>query len=100
MTGGEKGIKMARYDLVPAEGLDQIAKVFGWGASKYADRNWEKGYPWGWSFGAMMRHAWAFWRGEENDPESGLPHMAHAAWHALVLLTFKSRGIGTDDRKQ
>lgn len=98
-TGGQKGLKPARYDLIPPEALDLLARLYGWGASKYADRNWEKGYPWGWSFAAMMRHAWAWARREDTDPESGLPHMAHCAWHCFVLMTFSVRGIGTDDRR-
>ena len=35
-----------------------------------------------------MRHLHAFWTGEETDSESGLPHLAHAAWHCMVLFTF------------
>lgn len=45
-----------------------------------------------------MPHAWAFWAGENNDPESGLPHMAHAAWNALALVEYLLRTIGKDDR--
>ena len=46
-----------------------------------------------------MRHLWAFWRGEEIDPESGHPHLAHAAFHVFGLLAFTERKIGVDDRK-
>ena len=99
LTGGQKGQKPQAYDLIPPDALDALASVYGWGAGKYADRNWERGYRWGLSFAALMRHAWAFWQGEELDQESGLPHMAHAAWHCFVLLSFAARGIGTDSRK-
>lgn len=98
-TGGQKGVKLARYDLLPPDALEAVARVYGYGASKYDDGNWLRGYPWGWSFGALMRHLWAFWRGEETDPESGHPHLAHAAFHVLALLTFSARGLGTDDRR-
>ena len=97
-TGGQKDVKAEAYDLIPPDALAAVARVFGCGAAKYTARNWERGYPWGWAFAALMRHAWAFWRGEDIDPDSGQPHMAHAAWHCLVLLSFRSRGIGTDDR--
>jgi hypothetical protein len=33
-----------------------------------------------------MRHLLAQAAGEINDPESGLPHAAHAAWNALAVL--------------
>jgi hypothetical protein len=97
-TGAQKGIKLERFDLMPPDALEEIARVYGWGASKYADRNWEKGYNWGWSFAACMRHLWAYWRGEDLDSESGLNHLAHAGWHILTLLTYVIRKIGTDDR--
>lgn len=98
VTGGRKGTKLARFDLIPAEALEALAEVYGSGAKKYDDRNWEKGYRYGLSFAAMMRHAWAWWRGEDNDPESGHSHMAHVMWHAATLFTFRRRGSGTDDR--
>lgn len=97
-TGGRKGTKLARFDLVPVEAMVELAGVYGRGAEKYEDRNWERGYRFGLSFAAMMRHAWAWWGGEDNDPESGQSHMAHVAWHAFTLMTFRRRGIGTDDR--
>ena len=97
-TGGEKGRKPARFDLLPAKPLWEIAEVFGYGASKYEDRNWERGYDWSLSFGAMMRHAWAFWGGEDVDPESGKPHMAHVGFHCLALLEFMEKHREMDDR--
>jgi hypothetical protein len=98
VSGGEKGSKPERFDLIPVEALEAIARVYGIGSAKYADRNWERGYRYGLSFAAMMRHAWAWWRGEDRDRESGESHMAHVAWHALALMTFRSRRIGSDDR--
>ena len=89
----------ARYDLLPPDALDAITQVFTYGAAKYADRNWEGGMAWGRLFAAMMRHCWAFWRGEDVDPESGLPHLAHAGACVLMLLAYMQRGIGHDNRK-
>ena len=97
-TGGRKAVKRERFDLIPVWALEEIARVFGWGALKYDDDNWRRGYSWRLSFGAMMRHAWAFWRGEDLDQESGLHHLAHAAWHCMVLMTYWKRGLGKDDR--
>lgn len=89
-----------RYDLIPPDALDALARVYTAGAEKYGDRNWEQGLAWGRIFGAIMRHSWAFWRGEDCDKESGLPHMAHVAWGAFTLLTFFLRGTGKDDRNK
>jgi hypothetical protein len=87
-TGGEKGVKSARFDLIASPFLWHLAEVCGFGAEKYDDDNWRKGYDWGLSYGAMQRHLNAFWMGEKLDPESGLPHLAHAAWHCMVLMVF------------
>ena len=87
-TGGQKGQKDARFDLIPTEPLRYLALVYGMGAKKYADDNWRKGYDWKLSYGAMQRHLNAFWGGEDMDPESGLPHLGHAMWHCATLLWF------------
>jgi len=97
-TGGSKGVKLARFDLIPAKPLFLLAKLFGIGAKKYELRNWERGYEWSKSFGALMRHAWAFWAGETDDPESGLPHMVHVAWHALAMTEWLETHPEFDDR--
>jgi hypothetical protein len=97
-TGGQKGKKLARYDLLPAGALRQVAELYGRGAEKYDDNNWRKGYDWSLSFAALNRHLWQFWEGEEYDSETGCAHMASVAFHALALLTFMDEQRGYDDR--
>ena len=97
-TGAEKGSKLARYDLIPAGPLKQLAEHFGQGAKKYRDRNWEAGYDWSLSFAAMMRHAWAFWGGEDIDEETGTPHIIAAAWHAFALAEYMKTHKEFDNR--
>ena len=74
------------------------APVRGLYGSKYARYNFLRGYDWSLSFDALCRHLLAFWAGEDIDPESGLPHMAHAGWHCLTLLAFMQRHPELDDR--
>lgn len=63
------------------------------------DRNWEQGISYCRIFAALMRHCWAYFRGEENDPDDGLHHMAHAAWNCMTLLAYSMRGMESfDDR--
>lgn len=88
------------YDLVPAAALEELVKVYTFGAKKYARRNWEKGFPWCRVFAAIMRHAWSWMRGQDKDPESGLHHMAHAAFGCLALVEFSYTKAGKDDRKE
>lgn len=88
-----------RYDLLAPEFLDGVALVLAFGAKKYADRNWEKGMEWGRCFGALMRHMWAWWGGEEKDAETGYSHLWHAGCCLMFLSAYERRRTGTDDRK-
>lgn len=97
-TGGEKGTKPERFDLIPIGALAQVARLYGRGAEKYAAHNWRRGYEWSKSYAAMQRHATQFWNGEDTDPEMQLPHLASVAFHALALLTFMEEQPGFDDR--
>ena len=97
-TGGEKGTKDERFDLLPAEALAKVARHYGVGAQKYAAHNWRRGYEWSKSYAALQRHANAFWGGEDVDEETGSPHMAAVAFHALALLTFMDEQVNFDDR--
>jgi hypothetical protein len=40
-------------------------------------------------FDAAQRHLWAWWEGEARDPESGLPHLAHAVACLLFVLALE-----------
>jgi len=97
-TGGEKGSKLQRFDLVPPEASWALAEVYGAGTKKYADRNWEKGYAWGLSIAALERHLNLWKRGESIDAETGCYHLMQVCWHAFALFIFELRGLGTDDR--
>jgi len=97
-TGGQKGTKPQRYDLIPAAPLRTLAELYGRGAEKYEPRNWERGYEWSKSFAALNRHLWQFWSGQDVDDETGLPHLASVAWHAFALLEFMDRHPDFDDR--
>jgi|TARA_R100001198_G_scaffold96274_2_gene85312 hypothetical protein len=87
-----------RYDLLPPELLEETAKVLTFGAQKYSAHNWAQGASWSRYFSAMMRHMWAWWRGEDNDPETGFSHLAHAACCLSFLIAYQRRGLGEDDR--
>ena len=97
-TGGEKGVKPARFDLLPVGPLTTVAKLYGKGAEKYEDHNWRRGYEWSKSYAALMRHATQFWGGEDVDPDTGLPHMASVVFHALALIEYTEHHPDFDDR--
>ena len=97
-TGIKHDFGKARLDLLPFEAITEIAKVLEFGATKYSAHNWRGGFVWSRTFSALLRHLWAFWRGEDKDPETGLSHLAHAGCNILFLLTFFLEKTGTDDR--
>ncbi len=91
-------MKSEMLGFVDPNALLDVARVAGFGAGKYAKFNFTKGYDWSLSYNALLRHIMAFLAGEDLDDESHLPHLAHAAWHCLALLTFWRFKRGTDDR--
>lgn len=77
----------APWDLMPFAALAEVVKVLEFGAKKYAPDNWRK-VPEAHKryLAACFRHLCARGLGEKLDPESGLPHLAHAACCVLFLL--------------
>ena len=86
-TGGRKfdGGKL-QYGLIPPLALEETVKVLTFGAQKYEPDNWKlvpdskRRY-----FDALQRHLWAWKQGEQNDPETGLSHLAHAMCCLMFL---------------
>jgi hypothetical protein len=74
-----------RYDLIPPEALEALADILTYGAQKYSPGGWKEvpdakdRY-----YAALMRHLQSWRMGEQDDPESGRPHLHHA----LACITF------------
>ncbi len=90
--------KKVRMDLLPPDVLFGWANILTFGATKYDDRNWEKGMEWGRVYGALQRHLNIWWAGEELDAETGESHLDHAMCCLSFLSAYQKRKIGTDDR--
>jgi hypothetical protein len=86
------------FSLLPLCTLEDEVKVWMYGKQKYAAWNWAKGMPWSVPLACLMRHMAAWQRGEENDPESGLPHLAHAMCNLRMLTLYASTYPEGDDR--
>lgn len=73
-----------------AKALEAVGDVGTYGARKYVPHGWrdvkeaDRRY-----MDAMIRHMLKYLQGEQDDPESGLPHLAHMAWNALCVLELK-----------
>ena len=85
-------------NLLSTEAMNQTAAVLKFGAIKYAEHNWRKGFAWSRPLAAAMRHITAFNDGEDTDPESGLSHLAHAMCCIMFLLEFQKTHPELDDR--
>ena len=87
-----------RYDLVPPEIEEALAKVFTVGAIKYKPRNCETGFEFGRLYAAARRHMAEWAKGYDLDTDSGMHHLCAASWSLLMIYLCQVRGIGTDDR--
>ena len=86
-----------RVDLVPPRTIIEVAKVFGYGASKYGPRNWERGIAQSRLYGSTLRHLFAWCGGEDIDQESAHLHLAHAAANIMMMIDLSLDGR-CDDR--
>lgn len=89
--------------LLDRYALIQVANVLGHGAAKYEEEpgtgvNWRKGYRYTRLISAALRHIHAYNDGEDNDPSSGLPHIAHAMSQLMFLLNMANEHPEMDDR--
>lgn len=87
-------------ELISPLALDELAKVLGFGAKKYEPYNWAKGIRYTRVLGAILRHVFAYLRGESKDPESGLSHIAHAMCGCMFLLHYEKMRPEFDDRAE
>ena len=78
------------WSLMPFEAVEEINKVLDFGAKKYSEHNWKvgEGFKYTRVLNSLLRHIFAYMRGEDNDPESGLSHMAHAGCNVIFLIYY------------
>lgn len=99
--GGRDDSEKTRFDLLEPYALEQLAKVFTFGARKYADNNWlDRPMAWSRILASLHRHLNKFQQGEEIDPETGLSHAAHIAWNAMALVSYAKHCPEKDDRRK
>jgi hypothetical protein len=84
--------------LIPLSTLEDEARVWMYGAKKYAAFNWMKGMPWSVPLACALRHLAAFQKGEDIDPESGQTHLAHAMCNLRMLTLYAQTYPEGDDR--
>ncbi len=96
--GSHKDEGKPRVDLLDSEALEGLARVLSFGCHKYAAHNWRGGIAWSRIIGSILRHLFAIMRGEDTDPESGLPHIDHLGCDWMFLSYFMKHRKDLDDR--
>jgi len=77
-----------RFELLPPEWEDALARVLTYGAKKYKPDNWRKGEIKRYK-GAVMRHWNLYRQGEDIDSETGMPHLWHMFTNVGFLITLE-----------
>ena len=77
-----------RFELLPPEWEEALAKVLTYGAKKYKPDNWRKGEIKRYH-GAVMRHWNLYRQGEILDPDTGMPHLWHMFTNVGFLITLE-----------
>lgn len=76
--------------LVPPELIYAVGEILTYGATKYSAQNWRGGINYSRVVGSLLRHLMAYLSGQKIDPESGKPHLYHAATNLAFLITFEA----------
>jgi hypothetical protein len=86
-----------QLELICPYAIEELGQVLTFGAQKYSGWNWAKGMSYARLIGAALRHLFAYARGEDLDPETGLCHVAHAMCCCMFILGLRKRRPGKDD---
>lgn len=85
------------YSLVPKVAMTRMAEAFNVGAKKYGRYNFCKGLEASRIMGALLRHSYSWYDGEEFDPD-GQHHLGSVLACAAMLLRCQELGTLIDDR--
>lgn len=93
------GVKKPAISFIPNPALLFLSKVMVLGAKKYGKMNWRsKPIKYSVYYDAAMRHMMAMIDGQNNDPESNMPHAAHVMACMSIILDAIATGNLIDDR--
>jgi len=87
-TGAERdlGEGKGRYDLLPWEAIDELAKHMEEGAIKYGERNCYKGIPIHSFIDSAFRHLSSYCRGMDNEK-----HLRAAMWNVAMAIYMEKK---------
>ena len=93
------GMTKPPMHLIPSSALVNVAMVMKLGATNYGAYNWRDSSVAATVYvSAAERHLRSWLDGEDLDPESGQPHLAHMVACGLIVLDAMNIGKLIDDR--
>lgn len=89
-TGIKYDSEKLRYDLIPPEVTEELAKILTHGANKYGANNWKLlENPIDRYYAALMRHLQEWRKGNPLDDGSGESHLSHVLTNVAFLIYFE-----------
>lgn len=91
--------KPALFSVIPTAALLHLGEVMKLGANKYGPFNWrDTPVPAETYVDAIGRHLLSWQDGEDNDPESGMSHLAHIMASCAIIIDAQENGKLDDNR--
>lgn len=97
-TGIKHDQEKPDMSLLSPIAMTKMAEVMTFGKKKYSAHNWRGGFVWSRPLAASLRHIFAYLKGEDKDPETGISHLAHASCCLMFILEFEETHKELDDR--
>jgi len=93
------GMSKPGIEGVPPAPLFMVGEVMRLGIRKYGLTNWRhEPVTASVYYNAAMRHIFSWWDGQNNDLESGQPHLAHEVACLMILMDARLTDDLNDDR--
>jgi hypothetical protein len=93
------GITKPALHAIPPVSLLYLGQAMADGNRKYGLVNWRHDpITVSTYYNALLRHALAWWDGQETDPVTGIDHLAYIMANCAILLDAREQGTLTDDR--
>ena len=78
-----------RYDLLPVEAIQALARRFEYGAKLHGANNWRLGIPNDSLYDSALRHLF-----QAMDGQCDEDHLAACLWNVSVLIYNREQGLG------
>jgi hypothetical protein len=96
-TGASRSadVRGVRYDLVPPEGIEAVAKAMYVGSINHGDHNWKKGLKHSVYINHALRHINLYMQGKSEEDHIGhaLANLMMLVWNAKHLPEFNDLGV-------